>query len=81
MRSRSDGGPGRLEYLRILHLEASTKEADVAVALLQMAGTAITADAVKEMIASAPASIDVPQLAPSVVILATYDALLQEVAA
>jgi hypothetical protein len=46
-----------------------------------MAGRAITADAVKEMIAAAPASIDVPQLAPSVVILATYDALLPEVAA
>ncbi|HEY0483874.1 MAG TPA: hypothetical protein VGD37_40420 [Kofleriaceae bacterium] len=38
----------------------------------------ITAETAKEKIAAAPASIDVPQLAPSVVILATYDALLPD---
>jgi hypothetical protein len=83
IQARRPGTQGDLEYLRILHLAASTMEADVAVALslLQMAGTTITAQAVKEMIAAAPASIDVPQLAPSVVILAAYDALLPEVAA
>ncbi|MGH9886259.1 MAG: Mu transposase domain-containing protein [bacterium] len=81
--ARRPGTQGDLEYLRILHLAASTMEADVAVALslLQMAGTTITAAAVKEMIAAAPTSIDVPQLVPSVVILAAYDALLPEVAA
>jgi hypothetical protein len=48
-------------------------EADVAVALSLPAdgGHAITAETVKEKIAAAPASIDVPQLAPSVVILAS----------
>jgi len=77
------GTKGDLEYLRILHLAASTMEADVAVALslLQMARKAITADAVKEMIASAPTNIDVPQLASPAVILSEYDALLTEVAA
>ena len=77
------GTKGDLEYLRILHLAASTMEADVAVALslLQMAGKAITADAVKEMIAAAPTSITVPQLASPVVMLAEYDVLLGEVAA
>ena len=77
------GTKGDLEYLRILHLAASTMESDVAVALslLQMAGKAITADAVKEMIAAAPTSIAVPQLASPVVMLAEYDVLLGEVAA
>jgi hypothetical protein len=57
--------------------------ADVAVALslLQMAGKAITSDAVKEMIASTSTSIDVPQLASPPVRLSEYDALLTEVAA
>src|ERR1700754_4231143 len=51
IQARRPGTQGDLEYLRILHLAASTMEADVAVALslLHMAGTAITADAVKEM--------------------------------
>jgi hypothetical protein len=77
------GTQGDVEYLRILHLAASTMEADVAMALslLQMAGSAITADAVKATITATPASIDVPMLAPSTVNLAEYDALLTEVAA
>ena len=58
-------------------------EPDVAVALslLQMAGKTITADAVKEMIAAAPTSIAVPQLASPPVSLTDYDALLTEAAA
>jgi Mu transposase-like protein len=77
------GTKGDVEYLRILHLAASTMEADVAVALslLQMAGKTITADAVKEMIAATPTSIEVPQLVSPTVMLAEYDALLTEVAA
>lgn len=83
LQARHPGTRGDLEYLRILHLAASTMEEDVAVALslLQMAGTAITVDAVKEMIAAAPTSIAVPLLTPPVVNLTTYDALLNEVAA
>jgi hypothetical protein len=77
------GTKGDLEYLRILHLAASTMEADVAAALslLQTTGAAITADAVKAMIAATPTSIDVPMLAPAVVDLTAYDALLTVVAA
>jgi hypothetical protein len=76
------GVKGDLEYLRILHLAASTMEADVAVALslLQMAGTAITSAAVKAMIATS-SSIAVPLLTPAVVDLSAYDALLVEAAA
>jgi hypothetical protein len=76
------GTKGDLEYLRILHLAASTMEADVAAALaqLQVAGQAITVDAVKGLIGK-PASIDIPALAPAAVVLADYDALLEEVAA
>jgi hypothetical protein len=77
------GTKGDLEYLRILHLAASTMEADVAVALslLLMAGKTVTADVVKEMIASAPASVDVPLLSSSPVKLTEYDVLLGEMAA
>jgi hypothetical protein len=76
------GPKGDLEYLRILHLAASTLEAEVAAALtqLQAAGQAITVDAVKAVIAT-PMRIDVPALAPATVDLAAYDALLEEVAA
>ena len=76
------GTKGDLEYLRILHLAASTMETDVAAALtqLQATGQAITVDAVKAVIASST-NIDVPVLTPVVVDLAAYDALLEEVAA
>jgi hypothetical protein len=77
------GTKGDREYLRILHLAASTMESDVAaaLALLQMGGKAVTADAVKAMVEATPACIDVPALVPAVVDLADYDALLGEVAA
>ena len=71
---------GDLEYLRILHLAASTLEVDVAAALtlLLADGKAVTADAVKALV-SATTTIDVPDLAPPRVDLGTYDALLAEV--
>lgn len=83
IQARHAGTKGDLEYLRILHLAASTMETEVAVALslLQMDGRAITADAVKDMIAATPTSIAIPQLAAPAVRLADYDALLTEVAA
>ena len=76
------GTKGDLEYLRILHLAASTMESDVvtALALLKMSGKLVTADAVRELVA-APTSIDVPTLEPTPIDLAEYDALLPEVAA
>lgn len=76
------GTKGDLEYLRILHLAASTMEAEVAAALslLLTAGQEITAAAVKAMVASS--TIDVPVLAPPTVDLAEYNTLLTpEVAA
>ena len=71
------GTKGDLEYLRILHLAASTMEADVAAALaqLQTAGTPITVDAVKALTTPA-AAVAVPALAAMPVDLAEYDALL-----
>jgi hypothetical protein len=82
LQAAQPGTKGDLEYLRILHLAASTLEADVAAALsqLQVAGKEITADAVKAITAT-PTSIDVPSFAPAAVDLADYDALLEEVAA
>jgi hypothetical protein len=76
------GTKGDLEYLRILHLAASTMESDVAAAitLLRAEGTPITADAVKSLVTTPPA-IDVPQLATQPVDLVVYDALITEVAA
>jgi hypothetical protein len=83
LQAAQPGTKGDLEYLRILHLAASTLEADVAVALalLLMGGKALTAEAVKVMLAATPSSIDVPALTPATVDLTDYDALLEEVAA
>jgi len=74
------GLKGDLEYLRILHLAASTLEADVeaALALLLADGRVITADAVK-VLATAATQIVVPDLVPPPVDLRRYDALLAEV--
>lgn len=76
------GSKGDLEYVRILHLAASTMEADVAVALslLQLGDKAITAAAVKAMLATTTTSISVPELASAAVNLADYDSLLTEAA-
>jgi len=79
---RLAGTKGDLEYLRILHLAASTMEASVEAALARLVadGAEISADAIKTLLA-APSSIDVPALAAPTVQLADYDALLPEVAA
>lgn len=71
------GTRGDLEYLRILHLAASTMEADVAAALAQLltADTPITVDAVKALTAPA-AAVEVPALAAMPVDLTEYDALI-----
>jgi hypothetical protein len=77
------GTKGDLEYLRILHLAASTMESEVvtALALLKLGGKPVTAAAVRELV-TAPTPIDVPALASTPVDLAEYDALLvEEVAA
>ncbi len=77
------GTKGDLEYLRILHLAASTMESDVvtALALLKMSDKPVTADAVRELVAT-QAPVEVPALAPPPIDLSEYDVLLvEEVAA
>lgn len=79
IQARDAGTRGDLEYLRILHLAASTMESDVeaALELLLAGGHAVTADAVKAIIG--PACVEVPALAPHTVDLSSYDTLIEEV--
>lgn len=75
--SAADAGRGAdIEYLRILHLAASTMESEVeaALELILAAKTVPTADAVKEL--AAPEKRTVPLLAEPVVDLTGYDRLL-----
>jgi hypothetical protein len=74
------GVKGDLEYLRILHLAASTAETDVehALTMLLAEGKQPTKEAVLSMTGSAT-PIDVPELAPGTVDLKVYDVLLEEV--
>lgn len=71
------GVKGDLEYLRILHLAASTLEVDVetALELLLTDGQSPTSEAVKTLI-GVPAPGNVPAIAPGVPDLHAYDALL-----
>jgi hypothetical protein len=73
------GTPGDLEYLRILHLAATTLETDVeqALAALMDANDAISCDRVKEILGAGPTP-DVPAMTPLNVNLSTYDELLAE---
>jgi hypothetical protein len=65
-----------IEYLRILHLAASTMESEVEEAVMRLlqSGAVPTADAVKQVVA--PVSIEVPALEIPPVDLASYDGLL-----
>lgn len=80
IQSPHHGIKGDLEYLRILHLAASTLEADVEAALTVLLDEerAITADAVKAL-TRVDHRLDVPELAPAMVELEPYDALIAEV--
>jgi hypothetical protein len=71
-----------LEYLRILHLAASTLEADVQAALERLLAERrpITLDAVKA-ITSGATRHEIPDLEPATVDLASYDELLAGVGA
>ena len=71
------GLKGDVDYLRILHLAASTLEANVetALALLLAEGKAISADLVKSMVTT-PARAELPVLESSPIDLSAYDALL-----
>ena len=65
------------EYVRLLHLAASTSEGEVeaALALLLEQGTPPTFDAVRELVQPATA-LTVPALTPAVLDLGVYDQLL-----
>jgi transposase InsO family protein len=79
--ARSAGIKADVEYLRVLHLAASTVEDDVERALtaLLAEGATVTADAVKARCAPAsPATV--PALEAPAVDLSAYDSLLVEVA-
>ena len=71
------GLKGDVDYLRILHLAASTLESDVEIALtlLLAEGKAISADIVKSMVTTAVRA-ELPVLEVSPIDLSAYDALL-----
>jgi hypothetical protein len=73
------GVKGDVEYLRILHLAASTLEADVEAALVRLLdeGKAISAAAVKALVLT-PARAEVPVLTACPVDLFAYDELLTD---
>jgi hypothetical protein len=81
IRAARAGVRADLEYLRILHLAASTMESQVEIALelLLSEGRAVTADAVKAITTGAERS-EVPDLEAAHVDLAAYDQLLSGVA-
>jgi hypothetical protein len=72
-----DGRKADIEYLRILHLAATTMECEVeaALGLLLEEGTVPEADRVKELVAYEKP--EVPDMPVLVVDLADYDGLLQ----
>jgi hypothetical protein len=84
IQSVRSGTKGDVEYLRILHLAASTIEADVEQALtaLLASGAVVTADATKAGCtrAAAAAAPAMPVLETARVDLTVYDALLEAVA-
>ena len=74
------GTKADLDYLRILHLAASTSEADVEAALERFLreGKPMTSDALKAVVRTAPRE-EPPAIALTAVDLGDYDALLAEV--
>lgn len=65
------------QYVRVLHLAATTSEREVeaALELLLETGTPPTVDVVRELVRSGPAAA-VPELSPPTLQLSSYDALL-----
>jgi hypothetical protein len=74
------GGRGDLEYLRILHLAASSMQADVEVVLAELlaASEPITSDAVKARVATSLRPT-VPEMVAPEIDLGAYDTLLGQV--
>jgi hypothetical protein len=71
------GGRADRDYVRVLHLAASTSEAEVetALGLLLDQGTVPTFDTVRDLVRR-PSASSVPELSPAVVALDRYDRLL-----
>lgn len=82
IQAATTGTKGDVEYLRILHLAASTIEDDVEQALtaLLAEGVAVTADAVRARGSHAGDATAVPTLEAPTVDLTAYDVLLREMA-
>ena len=80
LQARLEGTRGDLAYLRILHLAASTLEADVetALGLLLAEPRAFDVEAVKALVLLETRP-SIPEMAPLTVDLRAYDALLAEV--
>jgi hypothetical protein len=80
MQAAQAGTKGDVEYLRVLHLAASTMEADVEAALgsLLDENKPVTCDAVKALVRT-EARIETPNIIAPTVDLGVYDALLAEV--
>jgi hypothetical protein len=76
------GTKGDLEYLRILHLAASTMQADVEAVLAQLlaAGEPVTSEAVKARVTTTLRPT-VPEMVAPEIDLGAYDALLGQVGA
>ncbi|MGA9523573.1 MAG: IS21 family transposase [Myxococcaceae bacterium] len=76
------GTKGDLEYLRVLHLAASSLQADVetALSLLLAEERAITSEAVKALVSKEARPV-LPEMVAPEIDLTAYDALLGEVAA
>jgi hypothetical protein len=76
LQAQHPGTRGDVEYLRLLHLAASTLEAEVeaALELLLKSPQRLNAEAVKALVS--PRVSEVPELTAPVVDLAVYDALL-----
>lgn len=79
IQAREAGTRGDLEYLRILHLAASTMESDVEAALTRLLaeGGSVTIDAVKAIVGPRP--IEVPAMTAPTVDLGDYNTLIPEV--
>lgn len=81
VQTRLTGIKGDLEYLRILHLAATTMESEVETALSMLLEdkTSITADVVKALVTQRRTPT-VPAMSPPTVDLKVYDRLLKELA-
>lgn len=77
---RHTGRKADLEYLRVLHLAASTMESAVEVVLERLLAASDLRDADQVKLAVSPSRAEVPDLSTEPIDLSAYDMLLSEVA-